>query len=97
MTVEIILQTIAILGAVAAGVGFIYKKGLKSGIDQKCIESIENDVSKLKETIGEKVSDSEDTHNNLYEKIDETNQRCGKIETDVSYIKGKIDQALGRS
>ena len=93
--IEIIIQTIAIVGAVAAGIGFIWKKGVKSGIDQTCIETIENDVHELKETIGKKRNTSTDTHNDLYEKIDETNIRCGKIETDVSYIKGKIDQALG--
>ena len=95
MTVEIILQTIAIIGALGAGIGFIWKKGVKSGIDQTCIETIEKDVNELKTTIGKKKHNSTDTHNDLYEKIDETNQRCGKIETDISYIKGKIDQALG--
>ena len=95
--IEIIIQTIAIIGAVGAGVGFIWKKGVKSGVDQTCIETIEKDVIELKETIGKKGNNSNGTHQDLYQKIDETNSRCGKIETDVSYIKGKIDQALGTS
>ena len=93
--IEIILQTIAIVGAITGGVAFIWKKGVKSGIDQTCIETIETDVAELKKTIGKKSNSSTDTHKDLYEKIEETNHRCSKIETDVSYIRGKIDQALG--
>ena len=92
---EIILQTIAIVGAVIGGVGFIYKKGIKSGIDQACIENIESDITQLKETIGKKSNNSKDTHKDLYEKLEDTNLRVSTIANDVSYIKGKIDQALG--
>ena len=96
MEFDVIIQTIAIVGAIAGGVGFIYKKGRKAGIDQTCIETIEKDMVELKDIIGKKSNNSNDTHHDLYEKIDETNQRCGRIETNVSYIKGKIDQALNK-
>lgn len=92
--IEIVLQTIAIVGAVVGGVGFIYKKGIKFGIDEKCIENMEKDISEIKQTIGKKENNSDDTHDDLYKKVDGINSRCSNIEKDVSYIRGKIDQAL---
>lgn len=95
MEFDVIIQTIAIVTAIGGVGGIIYKKGKKAGVDQTCIETIENDVTELKEIIGKKSNNSNDTHKDLYEKIDDTNLRCSRIETDVSYIRGKIDQALG--
>ena len=96
MESDVIIQTIAIAGSILGLGGIVYKIGHKSGIDQACIESIESDIGELKKTIGKKGDNSSDTHKDLYEKIDETNVRCGRIETHVSYIKGKIDQALNK-
>ncbi len=96
MEVDVILQTIAIVGAIGGVGGIIYRKGKKAGVAQTCIETTEKDVVELKQIIGKKSTNSKDTHKDLYEKIDETNLRCGRIETNVSYIKGKIDQALAK-
>lgn len=96
MEFDVMIQTVAIVGSILGLGGIVYKIGHKSGVDQTCIETIESDVAELKKTIGKKGDNSSDTHKDLYEKIDETNVRCGRIETNVSYIKGKIDQALAK-
>lgn len=94
MTVELVLQSIAIIAAIAAGVGFIYKKGIKSGVDQQCIESIESDIAEIKKDLGDHEDESGKNKKTLHKRIDETNEKIVKVGNDVSYIRGKIDAVL---
>lgn len=90
--IQLAISLGTLAGIVIVGLTFIYKRGKQAGLDKACGERIEEKVDALQETVGKKVSDSDNTHSDLYTKLDNTNQKINKVEKDVSYIKGRMDE-----
>ena len=93
-TIDIIIQLGTLIGILAVGIIWLYQRGKHAGKQETCVQDIEKNlkhinekIDKIKETIGEKTESSDEEHNTLHKRIT-------KVEKDVAYIKGKIDQAL---
>lgn len=80
------------LGGVAFGVfSWIWNRGRKAGTDQSCIERIETTMTKLQKDFSEEVKSTNDSHQLLHNRINETKQEVSEIKSGVSNLDGKID------
>lgn len=93
-SVDTLIQLGTLVGILVIGITWLYQRGKSEGKKETCIQTIEENqntimenIQKIENTIGKETDASDEEHETLHTRI--TN-----VEKDVSYIKGKIDQAL---
>ena len=80
------------IGGVAFGVfSWIWNKGKKEGKDESCIERIESTVLKLQKDFSEEVKSTNECHQLIHNRINETKKDVSDIKSGVAKLDGKFD------
>ena len=89
--VSLAISVATLIGIVVSAAIYIYKKGKSEGSQTQSSENTHEDLYEKVNSIDEKIDGyqkkNDEEHKTLFEDVTE-------IKTKVSYIRGKIDQAL---
>lgn len=85
-----IVSIIAIIGGVFGGLYWIYKKGMKSGLDQACIQRIEATATSVATDLRNYITKVEEMDEKNDRAHSELNNKIEKVHRAVSRIEGHL-------